>query len=189
MAGTYPDSICSTVPDDVEEFASSCFSPRDPIGPNIRNVVRQVQACIENTSLQLRNDYKHKQAVYQAWSPAASGVRPVTPLTPRSKQNRIAGLGSSGSLCGSPRSSISSLWAGGQQAGLLQHQQGHPVTLPSAASFADFFAARRSGDIASSNSSSLDPFRLQTCTAGSTSSLQQSRVQDARNYAAADSAR
>lgn len=188
MDGPYPDSICSTVPDDVEEFASS-FSPRDPLGPNIRNVVRQVQACIENTSLQLRNDYKHKQAVYQAWSPAASGVRPVTPLT-RSKQNRTAGLGSSGSLCGSPRSSISSLWAAGQQAGLLQHQQGHPVTLPSAASFSDFFAARRSGGIASSNSSSsLDPFRLQTCTAGSTSSLQQARVQDVRNYAAADSAR
>lgn len=127
MDESYPDSFCSIGSSDCQgpnspslETYQTDHSPRPcPAAETIRNVASQVQACIESTSMQLRNDYKHKAAV-QAW--------PFKPSSPR---------GSMGSL--------GSFWGTGQQSGFLQPQEGSQASLPAAGSFADYFAARKSG--------------------------------------------
>lgn len=146
---SYPDSIGS---EDEVCHGSSSFSlqpdfsqsPRmDPATENIRNVQAQVQACIDSTSMQLKNDYQHRAAVYQAWCPPTWERHRLPNTSPIIQPHQPGSIGNS------PRGTVGNLWGLGQQPGYLQQQQqqfqeGSQGSL-NAGSFSAFFKSRRSG--------------------------------------------
>lgn len=164
-------------------FTSSIRSTSISPQADIQIAAKQVQACIESTSLQLRNDYKHRQAVYQSWCPPPTGLR-SSPQT-GSRQPYLSGS----SLASSP--SISSMWAAGERMGGLLHNQqldlgagsSSQACLASGSSFADFFAARKSAAAAGSGDGGA-------VAVGSSSSMPilQALAQDVRATAAGGSA-
>lgn len=131
-----PDSRCHSIADSQEDQRPTIRLPweqeqeqqtsmLDAASENIRNVVSQVQACIESTSTQLRDDYQHRAAVYQTWRPPTTALRQP------------------GSLGNSPRGSVGSLgWGNGQPHGSMQQQESSFAA--AAGSFAEYFASRRS---------------------------------------------
>lgn len=172
----------SPLPDSPVGFSSSIrsFNPQ----PDIQNAFKQVQACIDSTSSQLRNDYKHRQAVYQSWCPPPTGLKSSQHTSPPGIRQQSSLLCSRGS---SPRASISSLWAAGERLGMLlqqQQQEGQQAAgLGSGSNFADFFAARRSAA-----TGSQDPAR--PATAGRSSiPIIQALAQDVRATAVRNTAR
>lgn len=173
----------SPLPDSPVCGLSGSFRSISP-QPDIQNAVKQVQACIESTSMQLRNDYKHRQAVYQSWCPPPTGLKSAQHTAPAGSRQQPSLLCSRGS---SPRASISSLWAAGERIGMLlqqQQQEGQQAAcLASGSSFADFFAARKSAA-----AGSLDPLRS-TAAAGSSIPIIQALAQDVRVTAVGSTAR
>jgi hypothetical protein len=146
------NSCCSVASSDggmaYTQSAAATLQSSPP--PDIQGVARQVQAAIQNTSQQLSDDYKHRNAVYrsgnwcgpQGGSMRASGSALYTP------PSLFAASG------GNPGGSFS-IWSSlQQQAASLQRQQDSQACLPSSGSFSDFFASRRSG-----HASSGDAFR------------------------------
>lgn len=149
-----PDSRCHSIADSEEDQRPATIrlpweqeqeqqtSMLDAASENIRNVVSQVQACIESTSMQLRDDYQHRAAVYQSWRPPTTALR------------------QSGSLGNSPRGSVGSLgWGNRQPYGSMQQQESSSFAA-AAGSFAEYFASRRSASFSNldaSNPSAAGP--------------------------------
>jgi hypothetical protein len=154
---SYPDSIGSS--EDEVCHGSSSFrlqpdssqSPRmDPATENIRKIHSQVQACIDSTSMQLKNDYQHRAALYQAWCPPTRG-------SARANTSPIIQPRRPGSIGNSPRGNVGGMWGLGQHPTYMQQQQQPPEGSQgslNASSFADFFRSRRSG-----SASNLDALR------------------------------